>query len=292
MHRLRLAHTLLAAASLSLLAAQGMAQHLAEAVDGNVNPAYASLPMGSAPAGALNVIPATALVEPCGSCIECGEPCRGESFWLGSFELTFLHPHFSGEQVLFPPTYLTIDDDHAGVGPRCFWEYSDDFKFAISAFYPFTLELRARRFDFDVYHRWQFRSGSLAVGASVSAAELSTDFRDFARRAEETGAGAGFFLEGRHVVYQSDVAAWSVVGRGRLAELMGEWQDEGNIAPNLQEADSTLEIAEAALGLEYRRKMRSSDLVVQCMLEAQRWDTVYVGDLGLLGSTASIGFTR
>ena len=107
---------------------------------------------------------------------------------------------------------------------------------------------------------------------------------------EEDGAGVGFFVEGRHLFYDSQAVEWAVISRGRWAGLIGQWHDEDR--PGLTTGDSSADIFEAALGLEFKRKFDCADLIVQYMLEGQRWDMTYTGDIGYLGSTLSIGFAR
>jgi hypothetical protein len=129
------------------------------------------------------------------------------------------------------------------------------------------------------------------VGGSVTAAELDYKFRfdqiDETLHLEESGGGAGFFVEGRHLFLRTPVASWSVLMRGRWAALVGEWRLPDDDGPDT--GDSTMEIFEANLGYEYRRDFSSCSFVFQHTLEAQAWDAEFAGDVNFLGQTLSLG---
>ncbi len=199
---------------------------------------------------------------------------------------------------------MTLDEDRGFVSPRLvlgwegdrglglrtrFWGLESESDLLADMGGPIDLTLLASRFDVDVYRRFAFRGSSVTVGASVTGAHLEADF-DSTIVIEEDGAGVGFFVEGRHLFHQSDLVEWAVISRGRWAGLVGEWCDDFRIG--LTKGDANSDIFEAALGLEFKRKFDCADLIVQYMFEGQRWDMTYVGDVGYLGSTLSIGFAR
>jgi len=148
---------------------------------------------------------------------------------------------------------------------------------------PKDIDLAAGRFDFDVYRRFDFNRSSILAGGTVTGAQIENNY---AGHAEESAGGVGFVVEGRHRFYDSPVVAWSVFSRGRWSALVGEWSSFNS------KGNSNLNIFEAALGLEYRRRFQAADLVVQYSFEGQSWDTTYVGDVTFMGSTLSIGFAH
>jgi hypothetical protein len=152
----------------------------------------------------------------------------------------------------------------------------------------------ASRFDFDVYREFDFKGSSITVGGSITAADLeltieSTSIPGVEVIAEETGGGVGVFLEGRHLISNSYDSQWSVLARGRWAGLVGERRSPPNSSSIT--GDSSLRIAEAGLGWEYKRNFDSCSFVLQHMIEVQTWDNYYVGEFSLLGQNVSLGFT-
>ena len=223
------------------------------------------------------------------------EPWNGG--WFGAVELTALQPNYSRGP-------MTLAEDEAFVGPRLilgwesdrglgvrtrFWGLENESDLLTDVGGPFDVRLLASRFDVDLYRKFAFNGSSVTVGASVTGAHMEAEF-DSMLLIEESGAGVGFFVEGRHLFYQSDAVEWAVISRGRWAGLVGEWEDGSRIG--LTKGDANSDIFEAALGLEFKRKFDCTDLLVQYMIEGQRWDMTYVGEVGYLGSTLSIGFAR
>lgn len=225
----------------------------------------------------------------------CSEPWDGG--WFGAVELTMLQPNYTAGG-------MTLDEDRGFVGPRLilgwesdrglgirtrFWGLENESDLLTDFGGPIDVRLLASRFDVDVYRKFAFKGSSVTVGASVTGAQLEAEFESI-MLIEESGAGVGFFVEGRHLFHQSDLVEWAVISRGRWAGLVGEWLDE--FRTGLTKGDANGDIFEAALGLEFKRKFDCADLIVQYMFEGQRWDMTYVGDVGYLGSTLSIGFAR
>ncbi|HEX6963225.1 MAG TPA: hypothetical protein VF175_15265 [Lacipirellula sp.] len=230
--------------------------------------------------------------------IDCAAPVDhtaigspGRASWFGDFELTILHASSVNSSI------TTLEDDNglggrfifgrenaAGLGLRGrFWDYHMETARQISAFLPYgptRLELDASRFDFDVYRRFKTSDSSISVGASVSSAIISFErdetFRplnnpfmrinDYETR--HSAGGVGFLVEGRHAFYRSPKHEWSVLARGRWTGLIGETSDS-RIGYRI--SNSNINITEAALGLEYRRKFSAADFLLQCSLEGQAW---------------------
>jgi hypothetical protein len=225
----------------------------------------------------------------------CSEPWNGG--WFGAVELTALQPSYTRGG-------MTLDEDRAFVGPRLvfgwegdrglgvrtrFWGLENESDLLTDMGGPFDVRLLTSRFDVDLYRKFAFHGSHVTVGASVTGAHLEAEF-DSTLLVEENGAGVGFFVEGRHLFYQSDAVEWAVISRGRWAGLVGEWEDGSRIG--LTRGDANSGIFEAALGVEFKRNFDCTDLIVQYMIEGQSWDATYVGDIGYLGSTLSIGFGR
>jgi hypothetical protein len=178
-----------------------------------------------------------------------------------------------------------------GLGLRTrFWGSGADIELDTAGSGPDELDLGVGRFDFDVYRRFRFDHGSLVAGAAIAAGHLDFDYQQVLT-VEEGGGGVGFFLEARHQFYETDVSVWSVLARGRMTELIGEWEQTRG-GSGLLRADSNLLIGEGSLGLEYRRKLVRTDFVMQYSIEAQHWNCTFLDDVGFLGSTLSFGFSR
>lgn len=101
------------------------------------------------------------------------------------------------------------------------------------------------------------------------------------------GGGLGLLAEGSHRFYETPVHVWSVFGRGRVAYLIGQWEQPHSSV--LTEGDANMVLSEAALGVEYRRKFRAADAFVQCAFEVQSWDVAQVGRVNFAGVTPGIG---
>lgn len=101
------------------------------------------------------------------------------------------------------------------------------------------------------------------------------------------GGGLGLLAEGSHRFYETPIHVWSVIGRGRVAYLIGQW--ELPHSSTLKEGDGNMVLSEAALGLEYRRKFRAADVFAQCAFEVQSWDVSQVGRVNFAGVTPGIG---
>lgn len=163
--------------------------------------------------------------------------------------------------------------------------------------------------DVDFYKRLQHATGDFAFGLTITAAEMTLRDRynsnpfyynhlnqplllapyaaNGSSLIRNRGAGLGLLAEGSHRLLGSSQNALSVFGRGRLAYLIGEWENSGNVL--LPEGDGNMSIGEAALGLEYRRQFRRADLLVQCAFEVQSWDVSQAGRINFAGVTPSVG---
>ncbi|RIK77678.1 MAG: hypothetical protein DCC67_12350 [Planctomycetota bacterium] len=254
----------------------------------------------------------------CGDCVAAAESC-----WFGAIELTMLHTSYGSAtlstndfDVGVAPRFIIGWQSGGGFGVRArFWDHNAETREIWSYPYPFVADLQASRFDLDLYRQFLFQRGAIAVGGSVASAVLDfeRDHRssgnnnpwlqvpqDYGFR--NSGGGVGFFVEGRHSFYRTQRHQWSMISRGRWSMLVGEWSHSyfGDDA-----GTNNLQIAEAALGIEYKRRFKAADLVLQCSLEGQHWDVAGIpffayslhnapsdATLGLLGPTVSIGFVR
>ena len=173
------------------------------------------------------------------------------------------------------------------------------------------------KFDLDFYKRIELRQGHCLLGASITSAQLkleetltvteSTYYRGFYdydyfdlynprsyaytydtdSLIRNRGVGLGVLAEGSHRFYETPMHAWSIFGRGRVAYLIGEWEQPNSTV--LEQGDGNMAIGEAALGIEYRRKFNRIDLLVQCAFEVQSWDVSRVGRVNFAGVTPGIG---
>lgn len=175
------------------------------------------------------------------------------------------------------------------------------------------------KFDLDFYKRIELRQGHFLFGASITSAQLkleetltiteSTHYSylynygysafydtgpyvstyDADSLIRNRGVGLGLLAEGSHRFYETPIHAWSIFGRGRIAYLIGEWEQPYSSV--LEKGDGNMAIGEAALGLEYRRKFNRVDLLVQCAFEVQSWDVSRVGRVNFAGVTPGIGLS-
>lgn len=175
------------------------------------------------------------------------------------------------------------------------------------------------KFDLDFYKRVELRRGHFLFGASITAAQLklketltvtqSTYYSYYYNYGYSTfydtgayvsshdeeaiirnrGAGLGLLAEGSHRFYETPIHSWSVFGRGRIAYLIGKWEQPYSSV--LREGDGNMAIGEGALGLEYRRKFNRVDLLVQCAFEVQSWNISRVGLVNFAGVTPGVGLS-
>ena len=153
---------------------------------------------------------------------------------------------------------------------------------------PADLASLPTRIDFDVYRRFLFDDSSVIVGGGVTAAEMEFEIADMVSF-HDRGAGVQFFVEGRHRLTRSSVADTTLFARGRWAGLTGEWESPLN---STGEGDSHMDILEAAIGVEWRRRFTTADLILQFSMESQSWDATYTEKVDFIGSVLSIGFAR
>jgi hypothetical protein len=214
--------------------------------------------------------------------------------WFGSVELTIFRPYHND---------LPVADRNDSVGPRLSLGWESDRGFGLrgrfwgmenesdmlgpgGATAPLTLQ--TFRFDMDFYREFDFRGSSIILGASITAAELEGEF-DFTGPVEDAGGGVGLFVEGRHLLTHSSDSEWAALARGRWAGLVGTWEDP-NSSGFVTSGDSNMQIVEAGLGWEYKRRFDGCSLVLQHLIELQTWDTSYVADLSFFGQSLSVGF--
>jgi hypothetical protein len=231
----------------------------------------------------------------CVSCFTCGA-YPPHSFWFADAELTILNQSYdNGLFALddndsdFAAPRLTLGwESPRGVGIRSrFWWRDDSFNILSDAQIPpdAEVEFDSSRFDFDVYRRFMFDGSSISVGGGLAVARMGWELEEL--RIRDAGAGLNFFVEGRHELIRTPNSTFGLVGRGRWASLVGEWR--GQDMPGRDQGDSTMEIFEAGFGWDYVRQLQSCDFFFQHILEAQRWDSTLVGDVGFFGQSVAVG---
>ena len=179
------------------------------------------------------------------------------------------------------------------------------------------INFRGGRFDLDLYKRFEHSTGYVTIGASLTAAELTLRENYTATQngyyyqtiynfpysynyqvhytttyqgegiARNRGGGLGLLVEGTHCFYETPLHEWSIFSRGRVAYLIGQW--EASYASALTEGDGNMLLGEAALGLEYRLKLRRADLVAQCSFEVQTWNVSIADRVNFAGVTNGVG---
>lgn len=232
--------------------------------------------------------------------IDCGDavlpPLGSESIWFASMELMMMSPSI--------PSALADIEASGFVAPRWNfgWESSRNLGLRgrvmtttaqadvyLNGVGPLDMEISPTRVDFDVYRRFLIDDSSLLVGAGVTAAEMEFEIEPVAPF-RDRGAGVQFFAEGRHRLGRSSVADLTLLARGRWASLSGEWEaPDSNINVS---GNGYIEILEAAFGLEWRRRFSTADLILQCSMESQTWQSTYTEEVSLLGTVFSVGFAR
>jgi hypothetical protein len=211
--------------------------------------------------------------------------------WLSGVELTLFRPFFDG----IPAAERTVS-----LGPRLFlgWESERGFgaqgriwmcdNEALVGFTstPVVLAVEASRFDLDLFREFAFQGSSITVGASITAAALEMSVGP-ADTAEDAGVGLGLLINGRHLVSANGRSEWAMIGRGRWAGLVGEW-DDATGSP-FSSGDSNMQIVEAGLGYDVIRRFKGWDLVFQHLLEIQTWRPSYTNDVSFFGQSISLG---
>lgn len=186
--------------------------------------------------------------------------------------------------------------------------YNFLYLYPSSSIYWHQINFSGGKLDLDFYKRFEHATGDMAFGLTLTAAEMTLRDRYYSKSfytyynqplllasysangssvVRNRGAGLGLMAEGSHRLLGTPANALSVFGRGRLAYLIGEWENSGNAL--LREGDGNMAIGEAALGLEYRRQFRRADLLVQCAFEVQSWDVSQAGRVNFAGVTPSVG---
>jgi hypothetical protein len=230
---------------------------------------------------------------------DCGDgilpPLGSESFWFGSVDLMMMTPKAAGvaaridSESIVAPRGIVGWESRRNLGLRArFWSTTSESDVYLGGSGPIEIDLKPTRFDFDVYRRFIIDDSSLLIGAGVTAAEMEFEVEPISAFFDR-GAGVQFFAEGRHRLTRSSIADTTLFARGRWAGLTGKWE-----APSgtYVEGDSNMDILEAAIGVEWRRRFKTADLVLQYSMESQTWDATFTEHVGFIGSVFSIGFTR
>ncbi len=151
--------------------------------------------------------------------------------WFGSLELTMLRASFNNAPAFslpadmpLAPRYIVGLESAGGLGARArFWRFDNEYQ-ALSQFpvlgpggvFPsFGVALTADRFDMDFYRHLYFSRGELIFGASVAAASVDVSATapywlsyvvTQSYSVQQSGGGAGVFLEGRHQFSSSSIS--------------------------------------------------------------------------------------
>lgn len=152
------------------------------------------------------------------------------------------------------------------------------------------------RYDFDDYYDLPIIGIAAPYGPELRNLEsVATTYHDGVSTTTYQGGGVlrnrgyglGLLSEGEHRFYETSADSWALFARGRLAWLLGQWEEPAGSAEH--DGDGTMTIAEGALGIAYRRSLRQADLIVQCSIEAQSWDVAIADQINLLGVTTGVG---
>jgi hypothetical protein len=207
-----------------------------------------------------------------------------------------------------------VDMDNSYAPPRQSFYYYNSLNISNH-----QINFSGGKFDLDFFKRVELRRGHFLFGASITSAQLkleetltvteSTYYNSYFYYGnsivEDTvsfvyqydadsmirnrATGLGLLAEGSHRFYETPFHSWSIFGRGRIAYLIGQWEQPDSSA--LTEGDGNMAIGEGALGLEYRRKFENVDLLVQCSFEVQSWDVSQVGRVNFAGVTPAVGLS-
>lgn len=231
----------------------------------------------------------------CSSCAASGVA----DFWHADFDFTILTTHYyspllqvQGKAIALGPRLEFGKERNDGFGWRTrFWGISGDSEIVDTAGIPTgaIFDIAAHRIDLDFYRRFRFPHASMLFGAGLTYASLESELSDpnGFDTAEDTGTGVNVFAEGRHLFLETDKSEWSLIGRGKWAYLAGDGETTLSTSPAIA---SSLDIAEAAFGFEYVRRLRRGNLLIQCLMEAQSWDTTLNRQVNYLGSSYRIGY--
>ena len=147
--------------------------------------------------------------------------------------------------------------------------------------------------NIDLFKHIQHERFDVLLGFGLSAGSLNLDRPETSNRNSLIAGGTSLFTEGRYLLRSSEVSELSLVGRGRIALLEGEWEarwkDQG-INYSLDKS-TDLTITEGALGFEWERKLRRSTLRLRALYEYQLWNSEVTSDLVLNGAALRAGLT-
>lgn len=151
-----------------------------------------------------------------------------------------------------------------------------------------AIVLRAAALDLDVYKRFGSGRTSAVLGAGFTSAALQFEHVGYT---EDTisGAGIGFFTDLRHTLYHTDRTELALVGSGRVGFLTGEWRDEAT--STIREKDADMVVSEASFGMEWKRDLGWSVLVLRGQYETQLWSTDITEDVAFAGGVLRAGLS-
>ncbi len=151
------------------------------------------------------------------------------------------------------------------------------------------LEISMSTSSIDVFRHIQRERLDLFFGVGVGGASVRLNAPTMAVKNSLIAGGLSVFSEGRYVLRASEVSELALVGRGRIAFLSGEW--EARINNLFLDKDMDLTVTEGALGLEWKRKLRRSTLILRAQYEHQLWNSDATSDLVLNGVALRAGLT-
>ena len=118
------------------------------------------------------------------------------------------------------------------------------------------------------------------LGGGLAGSYLKYKLAHFSNKADYSGGGISIFGEGFYPLWQFKKTDIGSIGRGRIALMSGEWNDNG--MPFINETDhDTMTIVEVAWGLELRRRFGLNEekyWYIDLMPEFQRWDSASLPD--------------
>lgn len=137
----------------------------------------------------------------------------------------------------------------------------------------------------DFYKRFCVEESCVTVGAGTRGGGLEVRLPGDSGF-DIGGSGVGAFVELWHPVFIGPRTTFAYVAHGRASFLSGE----AELAGTDIDVDTTIAVAEAAFGVEMRRRWGRGEIVAAAMLESQHWDTSAMTDVVLDGGNLRCGY--
>jgi len=154
-------------------------------------------------------------------------------------------------------------------------------------------DLSATTFTYDFYRRMQFQSGELKFGWGPMAGYLANNSWRHRFDQHFYGVGAGVVAEGFYPLLRYERTDIGPIGYGRLATLVGVWDNSGSLEFG---TGSIAIIDEFAWGLELRHRFgrhQDKTFYVDVTRELQNWGSPYlpyVAGTSFQGTAINFGF--